>query len=71
MISSDFRHVTYNWELKVKIFTLKWEKDNERATSSFMDISEAIKKGSEKLTLYACLRYIGIGKEREKGHVTY
>ena len=36
-----------------------------------MDISEAIKKGSEKLTLFACLRYIGIGKEREKGHVTY
>ena len=28
----------------------------------FMDISEAIKKGSEKFTLYVCLRYIGIGK---------
>ena len=28
----------------VKIFTLKWGKDNERATSSFRYISEAIKK---------------------------
>ena len=27
-----------------KIFTLKWGKDNERATSSFMYISEAINK---------------------------
>ena len=42
--SSNFRHVTDNWELTVKIFTLKWGKDNERATSSFRYISEAIKK---------------------------
>ena len=28
----------------VKIFTLKWGKDNERTTSSFRYISEAIKK---------------------------
>ena len=42
--SSNFRHVTDNWELRVKIFTLKWGKDNERATSSFRYISEAIKK---------------------------
>ena len=40
--SSNFRHVTDNWELTVKIFTLKWRKDNERATSSFRYISEAI-----------------------------
>ena len=42
--SSNFRHVTSNWELTVKIFTLKWGKDNERATSSFRYVSEAIKK---------------------------
>ena len=28
----------------IKIFTLKWGKDNERATSSSRYISEAIKK---------------------------
>ena len=33
--SSNSRHVTDNWELTVKIFTLKWGKDNERATGSF------------------------------------
>ena len=27
--SSDFGHVTDNWELTAKIFTLKWGKDNE------------------------------------------
>ena len=37
------RRVTDNSELTVKIFTLKWGKDNERATSSFRYISEAIK----------------------------
>ena len=37
------RRVTDNSELTVKIFTLKWGKDNERATSSFRNISEAIK----------------------------
>ena len=42
--SSNFRHVTGNWELPVKIFTLKLGKDNERAKSSFGHISEAIKK---------------------------
>ena len=42
--SSNFRHVTDNWELTIKIFTLKWGKDNKRATSSFTYISEAIKK---------------------------
>ena len=42
--SSSYRHVTDNWELTVKIFTLKWGKDNERATSSFRYISEAIEK---------------------------
>ena len=42
--SSNFRHVTDNWVLTVKIFTLKWGKDNERATSSFRYIVEAIKK---------------------------
>ena len=43
-ITSNLRHVTSNWELTVKIFTLKWGKDNERATSSFRYVSEAIKK---------------------------
>ena len=42
--SSNFRHVTDNWELTVKIFTLKWGKDNERATSSFRYILEAIRR---------------------------
>ena len=28
----------------VKVFTLKWRKDNERAASSFRYTSEAIKK---------------------------
>ena len=37
-----FPRVTDNWELTVKIFTLKWGKDNERATSSFRCISEAV-----------------------------
>ena len=41
---SHFRHVTDNRQLTVKIFTLKWGKDNERTTSSFRYISEAIKK---------------------------
>ena len=41
--SSNFRHVTDNWELMVKIFTLKWGKDDERTTSSFRYVSEAIK----------------------------
>ena len=31
-------------QLTVKIFTLKWGKDSERATSSFRYVSEAIKK---------------------------
>ena len=31
--SSYFRHVTDNWELTVKIFTLKWEKNYERANN--------------------------------------
>ena len=43
-ITSNLRHVTSNWELTVKIFTLKWGKDNERAASSFRYVSEAIKK---------------------------
>ena len=30
--------------ITVKIFTVKWGKDNEKATSSFRYISEAIKK---------------------------
>ena len=42
--SSNFRHVTDNWESTLKIFILKWWKDNERATSSFRYISEAIEK---------------------------
>ena len=42
--SSNFRHVTVNWELTVKIYTLKLGKDIERAKSSFGHISEAIKK---------------------------
>ena len=37
------RRVTDHSELTVKIFALKWGKDNERATSSFRYISEAIK----------------------------
>ena len=28
-------------------------------------------KGSYKFALYVCLRYIAIGKLREKGHLTY
>ena len=36
--------VTDDWELTVEIFTLKWAKDNERTTSSFRYISEAIKR---------------------------
>ena len=42
--SSNVRYVNDNREITVKIFTLKWGKDNERATSSFRYISEAIKK---------------------------
>ena len=42
--SSNVSHETSNWELTVKIFTLKWGKDNKRATSSFRYVSEAIKK---------------------------
>ena len=42
--SSNFRHVTDNWELTVKAFILKWEKENETATSYFRYISEAIEK---------------------------
>ena len=37
-----FPRVTDNWELTVKIFTLKWGKDNERATISFRYISETV-----------------------------
>ena len=37
-----FPRVTDDGELTVKIFTLKWGKDNERATSSFRYISEAV-----------------------------
>ena len=36
----------------VKIFTLKWGNDNERATSSFRFISEAIKKVLKILLVY-------------------
>ena len=42
--SSNVCHVTDNFELTVKIFTLKRGKDNERATSSFRYVSEAINK---------------------------
>ena len=37
-----FPRVTNDGELTVKIFALKWGKDNERATSSFRYISEAV-----------------------------
>ena len=37
-----FPRVTDDGELTVKIFTLKWGKGNERATSSFRYISEAV-----------------------------
>ena len=33
--SSYFLHVTDNWQLTVKTFTVKWGKDIERAASSF------------------------------------
>ena len=65
--SINFRHATDNWEWTIKIFTLKWGKDNETATSFFRYISEAIKKGSYKFALYVCLRYIGIGQIKGKG----
>ena len=42
----------------VKLFTLKWGKDNERATSSFRYTSEV----SENFALHMRLRCIGIGK---------
>ena len=45
----------------VKIFTLKWGKDNERTTSSFRYISEPIKKVL-KNSPCMCLRYIESGK---------
>ena len=69
--SSNFRHVTDNWGLTVKIFTLKWGKDNERATSSFRYISEAIKKVLINLPcmcVYVVKESVNKG---EKGHVTY
>ena len=40
--SSNFCHVTYNCKLTVKVFTLKWGNDNERATSSVRYFLEAI-----------------------------
>ena len=43
-ITSNLRHVSSNWELTVKVFTLKWGKGNKKATSSFRCVSEAIKK---------------------------
>ena len=63
--SSNF-YVTGNWELTVKIFVLKWGKDNERATSSFRYISEAVKKVLLNSPCM-CLRFIGIGKKKRKG----
>ena len=42
----------------VKLFTLKWGKDNERATSYFRYTSEV----SENFALHMRLRCIGIGK---------
>ena len=54
--SSNFRYVTDNWELTVKAFTVKWGKENERATSYFRYISEAIK------TVLKNSPYIGFGK---------
>ena len=68
--SSNFRHVTDNWELTVKIFTLKWGKDNERATSSFRYISEAIKKvliNSPCMCVYVIQE--SVIKGNRKGHV--
>ena len=40
--SSNFCNVTYNCKLTVKVFTLKWGNDNERATSSVRYFLEAI-----------------------------
>ena len=45
------RRVTDNSELTVKIFTLKWGKDNERAKSSFSTFQRLLKY-SEKFALY-------------------
>ena len=42
--SSKFSHVTDNWELTVKLFTVKWRKDNAKATSSFRYILRLLKK---------------------------
>ena len=42
--SSNFDHVTANWELTVKMLSLKWGKDNEREASSLRYFSEVIKK---------------------------
>ena len=50
----------------VKIFTLTWEKDNERATSSFRYISEAIKKvliNSSCMCVYVIEESVNIGKK--------
>ena len=49
----------------VKIFTLKWGKDNERTTSSFRYISEAIKKvliNSPCMCVYVILESVNKGK---------
>ena len=40
--SSNFCNVTYNCKLTVKVFTLKWGNDNEKATSSVRYFLEAI-----------------------------
>ena len=42
--SSNFRQVTDDCELTVKIFTVRWVEDNEREPSSFSYISEAFKE---------------------------
>ena len=60
--SSNFRHVTDNWELTVKIFTLKWGKENERATSCFGHIAEAIKKALINSPCMIVYVISGIGK---------
>ena len=49
----------------VKIFTVKWGKGNERATSSFRYISEATKKvfkNSPYMCLYVTKELVNKGK---------
>ena len=59
--NSNFYHVTDNLELTVKLFTLKWGKDNERATSSFRYTSEVV-ENSPCMCVYVVWESVNRGK---------